>query len=112
MEVKKQKLEMAKIEQKYGNQLLQEVQKDMGLPCMPVPNIVPSPSTSENPKHQTPPGPFTPTGLFMKVKSKKYNITELGEPECSYPSMTSPHGQKQPNTGECTPPAKKICKQR
>ena len=76
MEVKKQKMEMVEIKQKYGNQLLQEVQEDMGLPCMPVLNIVPSPSTSEIPKHQTPPGPFTPTGLFMKVKTKKCNITK------------------------------------
>ena len=41
MEVEKQKLEMSQIEQKYGNQLLQEVWKDMGLSSMPVLKILP-----------------------------------------------------------------------
>ena len=72
MEVEKQKLEMVQIKQKYRNQLLQEVQKDMGLPSMPVLKILPSPSPSENPKHHTPPGAFTPTGL-----QKWKNITSV-----------------------------------
>ena len=84
MEVKKQKMEIAQIKPKYGNQWLQEVQKDMGLPSMPLPKILPSPSQSENPKHNTPHGAFTPTGLFMKVKTEKYHISELEDPEGSY----------------------------
>ena len=78
----------------------------MGLPSMPVPEILQSPSPSENPKHDTPPGAFTPTGLLTKDKTEKYHISELGDPEGSYPSMTSPCGQKWPNSGGCTPPAK------
>ena len=39
---------------------------------------------------------------------EKYHISELGDPEGSYPSVTSPCGQKQPNSGESTPPAKQF----
>ena len=44
MEKEKERLEMQKIEEKYGSELLCEVRKDKGLPTLPVPKMLPSAS--------------------------------------------------------------------
>ena len=44
MEKEKERMEMQKIEEKYGSELQSEVRKDLGLPSLPVPNLDPSPS--------------------------------------------------------------------
>ena len=99
VEKEKQRIEMQKIEQKYGPEILSQVRKDMGLPMLPVPNLMPSPSqipgTSFPPS--TLPSPqgiphlgITPSSLLAKVKQEKYQRTELADPDNQYKPSPSP----------------------
>ena len=78
MEAEKEEHELKVIEEKYGNELLQQVRKDMSLPKDPVPKIVPAlignPHASE---HDTPSPSFRPSALLSKVKMEKYSISKL-----------------------------------
>ena len=107
MELEKERLEMKKIEEKYGSELLSEVRKDMGLPTLPVPNL--DPSTGQHPSISYPPY-GNRSELLAKVKQEKYHITELGDPGNPYePSTTtSPHGKQWQlgAGGNSTPPPK------
>ena len=42
MEKEKERLDMQKIKEKHGSELLFEVRKDMGLLTLPVPKLLPS----------------------------------------------------------------------
>ena len=83
----------------------------MGLPKDPVPKIVPAlignPHASE---HDTPSPSFRPSAFLSKVKTEKYSISKLAEPDISSPSshVTSPRGQKRQHQGESTPPPKQY----
>ena len=111
MEAEKEEHELKVIKEKYGNELLQQVRKDMGLPKDPVPKIVPAlignPHASE---HDTPSPSLEPSALLSKVKMEKYSISELAEPDISSPSshVTSPRGQKRQHQGVSTPPPKQY----
>ena len=85
MEKEKQRIEMQKIKQKYGPEILSQVHKDMGLPTLPVPNLMPSPS--QIPGNSFPPSTLpspqciphlgiTASSLLGKVKQEKYQITD------------------------------------
>ena len=81
MEKEKERLEMQKIKEKYRSKLQREVRKDMGLPTLPVPKMIPSacpnPTTSyletsgnkpmSSSHHTMPHSGFTPSGLLAKV---------------------------------------------
>ena len=119
MEKEKQRIEMQKIKQKCGPEILSQVCKNMGLPTLPVPNMMPSPSpipdTSFPPS--TLPSPqcipylgITASPLLSKVKQEKYQISELGDPDNQYKPLPSPSsgGEKQQFDASCdlTPPPK------
>ena len=101
VEKEKKRLEMQKIEEKYGSKLLCEV---MGLPTLPVPKLLPNPSTSymeisekkqmSSSQHNLPLTGITPSGLLAKVKQEKYHRSELGDPDNQYNVNASPHGEK------------------
>ena len=121
VEKEKQRIEMQKIEQKYGPEILSQVCKDMGLLTLPVPNLMPSssqiPGTSFPPS--TLPSPqgiphlgITPSSLLPKVMQEKYQRTKLGDLDNQYKPSPSPSsgGEKWQFDAGCdsTPPPKRF----
>ena len=121
MEKEKQRIEMQKIKQKYGPEILSQVCKDMGLPMLPVPNLMPSssqipgtsfpPSTLPSPQG-IPHSGITPSSLLTKVMQEKYQRTELGDLNNQYKPSPSPSsgGEKWQFDAGCdsTPPPKRF----
>ena len=121
VEKEKQRIEMQKIEQKYGPEILSQVHKDMGLPTLPVPNLMLSPSqipgTSFPPStlplpQGIPHSGITPSSLLAKVKQEKYQRTKLADPDNQYKPSPSPSsgGEKCQFDAGCdsTPPPKRF----
>ena len=108
MEKEKERLEMQKIEETFGSKLPCGVRKDMGLPTLPVPKLLPSagpnPSTSHmetsanrplsSSQHNLPHSGITPSGLLANVKQEKYHRSELGDPDDQYSINASLCGEK------------------